>query len=103
MDFVYIADTPNNCFPSMHVALTSVSTWSLRGYAPRYFKLFMLWTLAIILSTLTTKQHYFVDILGGLGVLVVVVALEKKGFFQYLNHFSKSSKNAKGSEFTKVF
>lgn len=103
MDLVYVADTPNNCFPSMHVALTSVSAWSLRGCAPKYFKVFVIWALAIILSTLTTKQHYFVDILGGLGVLVGVVALEEKFFFHYLRDFPKIAKNSKNSEFTKVF
>lgn len=103
MDLVYVADSPNNCFPSMHVALTSVATWSLRSYRPRVFRLFTLWTLAIILSTLTTKQHYLADIAGGLSVLATVVFLEKKWLFPYFSKLSTSSKKIDISEYTKVF
>jgi membrane-associated phospholipid phosphatase len=38
--------------------------------------LFWLWTLTIYVSTLTTKQHYFLDILGGLAVMLIIASLE---------------------------
>lgn len=76
MWLVGTADTPNNCFPSMHVGLTAVSAWVMRKTGKFLSPLFALWAFAIFVSTLTTKQHYFVDILGGLAVCTTVVILE---------------------------
>lgn len=73
---VHSADTPNNCFPSMHVAITSTATWAARGFGLRWTALFVVWSLAIFVSTLTTKQHYFIDIVGGVAVTVFVATLE---------------------------
>jgi membrane-associated phospholipid phosphatase len=80
MQFVAVADTPRNCFPSMHVGLTAVATWSMRHLGVRALAGFSLWSLAIFASTLTTKQHYFLDILGGLMVMSLIVAVENRLF-----------------------
>lgn len=80
MSFVSIADSPRNCFPSMHVGLTSVATWSMRHKGPKVLACFTLWSIAIFVSTLTTKQHYFYDIVGGLGVMTLIASLEKALF-----------------------
>ncbi len=77
MNLIGAADTPNNCFPSMHVALTSVVTWNLRHKSRPVFLCFVVWTVAIILSTLTTKQHYFMDIVGGLAVVAVLGLVDR--------------------------
>lgn len=77
MNLIAVADTPNNCFPSMHVALTGVATWSFRDRGPKVFGFLVVWTLLIYASTLTTKQHYFMDIVGGIGVIVFVAILER--------------------------
>lgn len=76
MNLVGAADTPNNCFPSMHVAMTSVVTWNVRRKSRGCFLFFVAWTVAIILSTLTTKQHYFMDIVGGLSVVAILALLD---------------------------
>ena len=58
-------DAPQNCFPSLHVAMAVliVLTWCevriWKGLA------FFLWAFLIALSTLITKQHYIVDVMGG--------------------------------------
>lgn len=103
MDLVYVADSPNNCFPSMHVALTSISAWSLRKRSPWLVVIFFLWTFAVIVSTMTTKQHYFVDIIGGLTVVLTVVVIEEKLVPHLLSRFSKFTKNLEISKFNKVF
>jgi len=69
-------DTPNNCFPSHHVAITGTIVFCLRHRPKWEVALYSLWAVAIFVSTLTTKQHYFVDILGGLGVMALVAFLE---------------------------
>ncbi|NBT58010.1 phosphatase PAP2 family protein [bacterium] len=80
MQFIALADSPRNCFPSMHVGLTAIATWSLRHFGMRTVLLFGFWSLAIFISTLTTKQHYFLDILGGLSVMSFVAWLETRFF-----------------------
>ncbi len=57
-------DSPLNCFPSLHVGSVLTSTLLLRDQ-PRLFLLFHGWATLICLSTLTTKQHYAWDVLGG--------------------------------------
>ena len=61
---LHLADTPNNAFPSLHVALATLAgvvLWQ-RG---RHL-LAVLWPAAIAVSTLTTRQHVAWDIPGGL-------------------------------------
>jgi len=80
MNVVCSLDQPTNCFPSHHVAVTSVATWNIRYRGPKVTALFILWSCLIFFSTLTTKQHYFVDILGGVVVALVVIYLNPKLF-----------------------
>ncbi len=75
MNLIRFADTPNNCFPSMHVAMTGIGAWSLRSVKPRSFPWVFLWTIAIFLSTLTTKQHYVWDVVGGIFVIFSVILI----------------------------
>jgi membrane-associated phospholipid phosphatase len=58
-------DRPSNCVPSLHVANACVCAFVLRdeGIAWRYSA--PVWLALIVLSTLTTKQHYFIDIAAG--------------------------------------
>lgn len=80
------ADTPNNCFPSMHVACTAMATWAMRNQGRRTYTLLWLWGCAIFISTLTTKQHYVIDIVGGLAVTFAVATIHwavfEKRFFR---------------------
>lgn len=74
LGFVRSVDAPSNCCPSLHVAacvFLSLCLWRINGR--RTGLLFLLWSTAIIVSTLTTKQHYVIDILAG-GILAVVFA-----------------------------
>jgi membrane-associated phospholipid phosphatase len=103
MDFVDVADSPNNCFPSMHVALTSIAAWNLRNKPTPIFVLFLIWTLAVIVSTLTTKQHYFVDIIGGLTVVVMTAVLEKKLFSRWFSGEGSTRRTVETTGLTKLF
>ncbi len=69
MRFIYNADTPVNLFPSMHCLLSWYCYMFVRkrndikkGY--RIFSL--IFTILICISTQTTKQHYLIDIFGGI-------------------------------------
>ncbi len=58
-------DQPTNCLPSMHVASSVMCTLPLRRSRPQLFWFFAAWALLITLSTLTTKQHYVIDLYAG--------------------------------------
>ena len=64
-EFIRFMDRPVNCFPSLHVANSYMVAF---GFVLENRKMFVPWFLiatVIALSTLTTKQHYFLDILFG--------------------------------------
>ncbi len=69
LEIIYLLDTPDNLFPSIH-CLNSWLCWAgLRGCrdVPAGYRAFTLAAaLAICLSTLTTKQHVLADMIGGL-------------------------------------
>jgi len=61
------ADHPTNAFPSMHVFLSRITALAcLFTRRNRKGRLVILRSLAIIISTLTTKQHYLIDIFASL-------------------------------------
>lgn len=66
--FTWYVDAPVNVFPSLHVALCFCYVLCLADYFKKYSYLIVgsLWTLAIIASTLFTKQHHLPDALLGL-------------------------------------
>lgn len=64
------ADSPTNCFPSFHVASVFLSCFIVSGERRGRFWFFLVWATVISVSTLTVKQHYFVDVLAGVGLAV---------------------------------
>jgi len=68
----WASDSPVNCFPSLHigaVALLSLCVWRENK---KIGIIFSVWSLAVAASTLTTKQHYIVDLLGGCMTAAVI-------------------------------
>lgn len=55
-----------NAFPSLHVAISTVCLLGYREIKTKIYHWMMIWVLLIIVSTVLTKQHYFLDIVGGL-------------------------------------
>ncbi len=69
---VYRVDGPTNLFPSLHVAMAFLFAWGAALERPRWKPWMLAWAGLIALSTLFTRQHYFVDVLGG-GVVAWVM------------------------------
>lgn len=71
LELLYVIDTPENLFPSMHC---SVSWFAVRyvlkcGKIPKWYKaVAVLSTLAVFAAVLFTKQHVIIDIFGGIAV-----------------------------------
>ena len=63
--FAYDLDPPYNCFPSLHVAYAFVSALSCSRVHRGVGAVAAVWAALIGISTLYTKQHYVVDVIGG--------------------------------------
>jgi membrane-associated phospholipid phosphatase len=59
------SDSPANCCPSLHVSSVFLSSFVFLKEQQKKFPYFFVWAILIALSTLTTKQHYIVDVVTG--------------------------------------
>lgn len=59
-------DAPTNCCPSLHVSSVFLCGFLFLNEQRRRLWFFMLWATLIGASTLTTKQHYVIDVVTGL-------------------------------------
>lgn len=65
--WLYMIDLPNNTFPSGHVtSVTMILSATFRKFHPAFAVLYFIWGALIILSTLLIKQHFIIDVAGGL-------------------------------------
>ena len=76
---LYSSDPPYNCFPSLHVAHSFVSTLACyRVHRPLGIVAIVCAAL-VALSTLFTKQHYILDVLAGALLAVIAYAVFLRG------------------------
>ncbi|MBC7475216.1 MAG: inositol phosphorylceramide synthase [Candidatus Sericytochromatia bacterium] len=60
-------DNTYNCFPSLHISNSIVSTYFLNKHKNKYIRIFTVcWLLAIVWSVMSTKQHTIYDVFGGI-------------------------------------
>lgn len=59
------ADRPSNCLPSLHVGICYFFCFAFKNESRSKFWAAFIISTAVSVSTLTTKQHYIYDILGG--------------------------------------
>jgi hypothetical protein len=62
---IWGVDPPYNALPSLHTAYSLLIAWTHIKVRSRYLPLVLLWCAIIIATTLTTKQHQVLDLLGG--------------------------------------
>ncbi len=58
-------DPPYNALPSLHTAYSVLIAWTHIKLRSRYWPLVVVWCMIIIATTLTTKQHQVLDLVGG--------------------------------------
>lgn len=66
--FLYGADPPYNCFPSLHVAHSFVSALTCYRVHRGLGVTALMCASLVALSTLFTKQHYVLDVIAGAGL-----------------------------------
>lgn len=76
----YSIDPPYNCFPSLHVAYSFVSALTCYRVHRGVGVAAALWAALIGVSTLYTKQHYVVDVIGGGLAAYVAYVLFLRGY-----------------------
>ncbi len=59
-------DSPANCCPSLHVSGVYLSAFIFLDERRKQLPYYLTWATLIALSTLTTKQHYILDVVAGL-------------------------------------
>ncbi len=87
LSFVINNDVRSNCFPSLHIANSLLATFFLLLIKNKFLTLIScLWFLLITWSVLSTGQHYFYDILGGIFLSLIVYF----GISKYIKLYTKS-------------
>ncbi len=76
-----------NALPSLHVAISTIAAVMFFKSKSKYFLVVLIWAILIILSTVLTKQHYFLDLVTGL-ILGVISYLGAN----YLRKFDKMTR-----------
>jgi len=77
--FLYSADPPYNCFPSLHVAHSFVSALSCARVHRGVGIAASACAALVGLSTLFTKQHYVLDVLAGVLLACIAALLFLRG------------------------
>ncbi len=75
VSYLYSHDQPYNAFPSLHVASSFLLAGYVRLISSRWSVATYIFALVVVISTLLTKQHYFLDVAGG--ILLGSLAVQK--------------------------
>ncbi len=78
--FLYDADPPYNCFPSIHVAHSCVSALAVARVHRGLGIVAVSSAVLVAVATLLTKQHYIVDVIAGAALATASVALWLRTF-----------------------
>ncbi|MAZ50075.1 MAG: hypothetical protein CME65_16045 [Halobacteriovoraceae bacterium] len=70
---LHTADGVTNCLPSLHVSTAFFVAWWSYDIKKIYFPYFLVYAIAVTISTMTVKQHYFYDGLGGFILSLLIV------------------------------
>ena len=78
--FLYDADPPYNCFPSLHVAHSFVSALTCYRLDRRLGHGMLLCASLVAISTVFTKQHYIADVLAGIVLAFAAYVVILRGY-----------------------
>lgn len=78
----YWVDMPYNCFPSLHVAYTLIGVFLLWSYKRLWSYIYLIATIIVGLSVVLVRQHYIMDVVGGVGTTTLVYLVVSRMRFQ---------------------
>jgi membrane-associated phospholipid phosphatase len=77
--FVQSLDVQTNCFPSLHIANAFIAAYYLTLDRKLFVKCIVwTWFILICWSVISTGQHYFYDIIGGLILALISLYIIRK-------------------------
>jgi membrane-associated phospholipid phosphatase len=80
---LYVIDSPHNCCPSLHVSLATILALTL--HLKNYWKTYpLIIAVLVILSTLFTKQHCLIDIMGGIAAASITWIIIERNYHGWL-------------------
>jgi membrane-associated phospholipid phosphatase len=73
MRAVFAIDHSANCFPSFHTFFALLGALVIKNRSKSFFQSALAFFLAsaVMISTITTGQHYFIDLIGGTGLALI--------------------------------
>ena len=78
--FLYDADPPYNCFPSIHVAHSYVSALACHRVHRALGWVALSFASLVAIATLFTKQHYVADVIAGMFLALAAHAVWLRGY-----------------------
>ena len=78
--FLYSADPPYNCFPSIHVAHSFVSALTCHRVHRGLGTVAAVCASLVALSTLYSKQHYIADVIAGIALASAAYVVFLRGY-----------------------
>lgn len=96
MRYLYVIDSPENLFPSIHCLVSWFCYIGIRGQkkVPLWYRIFScVFAILVCISTQVTKQHYFMDVIGGLAIAEITyyIAGKTECYKGLANFFDKIS------------
>lgn len=66
-------DVNQNCFPSLHVSLTTIVVWGVLNIKHPIITIVMIiWGTMICLSIIQLRRHVFMDLVGGITLAIIL-------------------------------
>jgi len=76
--FFYITTTQNNCFPSLHVAMSTLIAWSSFSFKNRFYSNFLIIIMiSVILSVIYLSIHWIIDVFFGFIITILAILILK--------------------------
>ena len=75
---LYTLDNTTNCVPSLHVALSCIAAFGIWYERQQIWQFMAIWAVLIIISTMTTKQHQFIDVITGIILFITCLFMTRK-------------------------
>lgn len=69
--WVYSIDEPFSAFPSLHTSTSILCALLWRKAGSRIWPIISCWAALIVASTVLVKQHYIVDVCGGISIAIL--------------------------------
>jgi membrane-associated phospholipid phosphatase len=76
--FFYITTTQNNCFPSLHVAMSTLIAWSSLSAKNKIYSNFLIVIMIlVILSVIYLSIHWIIDVIFGFIITILAILILK--------------------------